>query len=185
MEIEDIRKKVKDKLSDRRYRHTLGVEKMAVILAHKNNYDEKKARIAALLHDYMKEENIENLKEICKGIKEIEGYEDLTEILHGFAAGKVIGKEFDIEDQEIKEAVGYHTVGREKMSLLDKIIYISDAIEEGRQYPGVMEIRKKTIEDIDEGIMEEVKRKINYLSKNGGKIHQNTLKMLRFLEKGR
>ncbi|MDP0492821.1 MAG: HD domain-containing protein, partial [Fusobacterium sp. JB021] len=78
MEIEDIRKRVKKKLSDRRYRHTLGVEKMAVILAHKNNYDKKKVRIAALLHDYMKEEKIENLQNICKGIKDVEGYEELT-----------------------------------------------------------------------------------------------------------
>ncbi|MDP0488372.1 MAG: bis(5'-nucleosyl)-tetraphosphatase (symmetrical) YqeK [Fusobacterium sp. JB019] len=185
MEIEDIRKRVKKKLSDRRYRHTLGVEKMAVILAHKNNYDEKKVRIAALLHDYMKEEKIENLQNICKGIKEVEGYEELTEILHGFAAGEIIGEEFNIEDKEIKEAIKYHTIGREKMSLLDKIIYISDAIEEGRDYPGVDKIREEAMENIDKGIIEEVKRKIEFLKGKDGKIHQNTLKMLRFLEKGR
>lgn len=185
MDIEKIREKVKNKLSLKRYNHTLGVEKIAVILAEKNNYDEKKARIAALLHDYMKEEKIDKLKEICKDVKEVKGYEKLIEILHGFAAGIILSKEFQIEDIEIEEAIKYHTIGKENMSVLDKIIYISDAIEEGREYPGVDIIRKKTYENIDEGIIEEVKRKINYLSTKNGIIHENTLKMLNVLEKRR
>lgn len=185
MDIEIIREKVKQKLSLKRYKHTLGVEKIAVILAEKNNCNEKKVRIAALLHDYMKEEKIDKLKEICKEVKEIRGYEKLTEILHGFAAGIIISKEFQIKDIEIEEAIKYHTIGKENMSMLDKIIYISDAIEEGRKYPGVEIIREKTYEDIDEGIIEEVKRKINYLEKKEGIIHENTLKMLKFLEKRR
>ncbi|MDP0494477.1 MAG: HD domain-containing protein, partial [Fusobacterium sp. JB021] len=110
---------------------------------------------------------------------------ELSEILLGFAAGEIIGEEFNIEDKEIKEAIKYHTIGREKMSLLDKIIYISDAIEEGRDYPGVDKIREEAMENIDKGIIEEVKRKIEFLKGKDGKIHQNTLKMLRFLEKGR
>ncbi len=85
MDIDKLRKKVEEKLSAKRFKHVLGVEEMCVILAERNGADIEKARIAALLHDYMKETNIEVLKEMCKDVPEIKGYETLLEILHGFA----------------------------------------------------------------------------------------------------
>ncbi len=43
----------------------------------------------------------------------------------------------------------HHTTGRAHMSLVEKIIFLADAIEPGRNYPGVDEIRKLAYEDID------------------------------------
>lgn len=63
------------------------------------------------------------------------------------------------------------------MSLLEKIVYIGDAIEEGRNYPNVDLIRKETLKDIDYGIIVEVTRKTEYLKEKGGIIHINTEKM--------
>lgn len=183
MNIENIKEKVKAKLSVKRFEHTLRVEKVAVKLAKINNFCEEKARIAAILHDYMKEEKLEKLKIICKDVKEIKGYENMTEILHGFAAETTISKDFNIIDKEILNAIKYHTIGRKKMSLLEKIIYISDAIEEKRNYPGVKEIREKTFKNLDLGIIEEATRKIKYLKEKNGIVHKNTIEMLDFLEK--
>ena len=41
------------------------------------------------------------------------------------------------QDVEIINAVRYHTSGRMNMTLLEKIIYLADYIEPGRQFPGV------------------------------------------------
>ncbi len=177
MDIDKLRKKVEEKLSAKRFKHVLGVEEMCVILAERNGADIEKARIAALLHDYMKETNIEVLKEMCKDVPEIKGYETLLEILHGFAGAMAAEKEFGIKDTDILNAIKYHTIGREKMSLLEKIVYIGDAVEIGRNYPCVDEIRKETLKDLDSGIIMEVNRKIEYLKEKGGIIHIDTIKM--------
>lgn len=177
MDIDKLRKKVEEKLSAKRFKHVLGVEEMCVILAEKNGADIEKARIAALLHDYMKETNIEVLKEMCKDVPEIKGYETLLEILHGFAGAMAAEKEFGIKDTDILNAIKYHTIGRENMSVLEKIVYIGDAIEMGRNYPCVDEIRKETLKDLDSGIIMEVNRKIEYLKEKGGIIHIDTIKM--------
>lgn len=177
MDIDKLRKKVEEKLSAKRFKHVLGVEEMCVILAEKNGADIEKAKIAALLHDYMKETNIEVLKEMCKDVPEIKGYETLLEILHGFAGAMAAEKEFGIKDTDILNAIKYHTIGREKMSLLEKIVYIGDAVEIGRNYPCVDEIRKETLKDLDSGIIMEVNRKIEYLKEKGGIIHIDTIKM--------
>ncbi len=177
MDIDKLRKKIEEKLSAKRFKHVLGVEEMCVILAEKNGADIEKARIAALLHDYMKETNIEVLKEMCKDVPEIKGYETLLEILHGFAGAMAAEKEFGIKDTDILNAIKYHTIGRENMSLLEKIVYIGDAIEMGRNYPCVDEIRKETLKDLDSGIIMEVNRKIEYLKEKGGIIHIDTIKM--------
>lgn len=177
MDIDKLRKKVEEKLSAKRFKHVLGVEEMCVILAEKNGADVEKAKIAALLHDYMKETNIEVLKEMCKDVPEIKGYETLLEILHGFAGAMAAEKEFGIKDTDILNAIKYHTIGREKMSLLEKIVYIGDAVEIGRNYPCVDEIRKETLKDLDSGIIMEVNRKIEYLKEKGGIIHIDTIKM--------
>lgn len=177
MDIDKLRKKVEEKLSAKRFKHVLGVEEMCVILAERNGADIEKARIAALLHDYMKETNIEVLKEMCKDVPEIKGYETLLEIFHGFAGAMTAEKEFGIKDTDILNAIKYHTIGREKMSLLEKIVYIGDAVEIGRNYPCVDEIRKETLKDLDSGIIMEVNRKIEYLKEKGGIIHIDTIKM--------
>ena len=86
-------------------------------------------------------------------------------------------KEFNIEDEDILNAIKYHTIGRENMSLLEKIVYIGDAVEEGRNYPCVDEIRAEVLKDLDSGIIMEVNRKTEYLEEKGGIIHINTIKM--------
>lgn len=178
MDIDALREIVKNKLPEKRYIHTLGVERVCVELAKKYGCDVEKARIAALLHDYLKKDKVDYLKEICKDMPEVKGYDDLPEILHGLAGAVIIKKEFNIDDEDILNSIKYHTIGRKNMSLLEKIVYIGDAIEEGRDYPNVDKIREKTFENIDEGIIFEIERKLEYLKEKGGIIHKNTMETL-------
>lgn len=181
--IEQLKLELKNKISKKRYEHTLRVLEQGKILAKEYNISVNKVEIAVLLHDFCKEMKIFELFEICKkkNFSEIIGYENSNEILHGFAASVYGEEKFGIKDKDILNAVKYHTIGRENMSIMEKIVYLSDGIESGRSYPAVEEIRLLAKKDINDAIIYEIDRKIEYLIKKNVDIHINTLKMRNFL----
>lgn len=168
---------VKSKMSLKRFTHTLGVVEMSEKLAKIYNADIEKCKIAALLHDICKEMDMEYIKNICKNnfMNELTE-EDLenNEILHGFAGVYYVKNELGINDEEILSAIKYHTVGAKNMTLVEKIVYIADAIEYGRNYPSVTEIREETFKNLDKGILMEIEHKEKYLESIGKKSHPNT-----------
>ncbi|MBF1208577.1 MAG: bis(5'-nucleosyl)-tetraphosphatase (symmetrical) YqeK, partial [Fusobacterium periodonticum] len=121
--------------------------------------------------------DMEDIKNICKNnfLNELSD-EDLenNEILHGFAGAYYVNKEFGIEDSEVLNAIKYHTIGSKDMTLVEKIIYIADAIEYGRNYPSVTEIREETFKNLNKGILMEIEHKEKYLESIGKKSHPNT-----------
>ena len=175
----ELKEIVKSKMSLKRFTHTLGVVEMSEKLAKIYNANIQKCKVAALLHDICKEMNMEYIKNICKNnfINEL-SEEDLenNEILHGFAGAYYVKNELGINDKEILNAIKYHTVGAKDMTLLEKIVYIADAIEYGRNYPSVVEIREETFKNLDKGILMEIEHKEKYLESIGKKSHPNTYK---------
>ena len=175
--FEKLREIVKSKMSLKRFTHSLGVVEMAARLAKIYDADVEKCRVAALLHDICKEMDMEYIKNICKNnfISEL-SEEDLenNEILHGFAGAYYVKNELGIDDKEILSAIKYHTVGAKNMTLVEKIVYIADAIEYGRNYPSVVAIREETFKDLDRGILMEIEHKEKYLESIGKKSHPNT-----------
>ena len=173
----ELKEIVKSKMSLKRFTHTLGVVEMSEKLAKIYNANIQKCKVAALLHDICKEMDMEYIKNICKNkfINEL-SEEDLenNEILHGFAGAYYVKNELGINDKEILNAIKYHTVGAKDMTLLEKIVYIADAIEYGRNYPSVVEIREETFKNLDKGILMEIEHKEEYLESIGKKSHPNT-----------
>ena len=175
--FKELKEIVKSKMSLKRFTHTLGVVEMSEKLAKIYNADIEKCKVAALLHDICKEMNMEYIKNICKNnfMNEL-SEEDLenNEILHGFAGSYYVKIELGINDKEILSAIKYHTVGGKNMTLVEKIVYIADAIEYGRNYPSVAEIREETFKNLDKGILMEIEHKERYLKSVGKKSHSNT-----------
>lgn len=184
MNYEALIIELKNKVSKKRLKHILSVAETAKKIANKYEVSQEKIEIAALLHDLLREIKLDEMQEICRNLqyKELLGYENMFEILHGFAAAEFAKKKFKIYDYDILNALRYHTIGRKEMSLLEKIIYISDAIEPNRDYPMVEEIRKLVDKDINKGILLEVRKKIEYLEKKDGIIHPNTIELKNWLE---
>ena len=175
--FKELKEIVKSKMSLKRYTHTLGVVEMSEKLAKTYNADIEKCKVAALLHDICKEMDMEYIKNICKNnfMNEL-SEEDLenNEILHGFAGAYYVKNELGINDKEILSAIKYHTVGAENMTSVEKIVYIADAIEYGRNYPSVVKIREETFKNLDRGILMEIEHKEKYLESIGKKSHPNT-----------
>ena len=168
MDIE-IYKKSLDKLSEYRRIHCYNVSKEAVRLAKKYGADVKKAEIAGLLHDITKElPNDLQLKIISDGgiiLSEVEKCS--PKLWHAVSASVYIQQEFSIVDQDIINAVRYHTTARKNMSLLEKIVFLADFTSADRKYDDIDIIRKYADISLDDGILYALEFTISKLSKRG------------------
>lgn len=178
--MQEIIDKVKSLLPEKRYNHVLRVVDMAKKLARVHGINSQKAEIAAYLHDVSKFFTMEEMKNFVWTYEHLKDYQ-VGELLHGFAGAIYARNRFRIEDLDILNAIRYHTIGRKGMSDLEKLIYISDAVEEGRDYPGVEEMRQVAYESLDRAILMEANRKIEYLIKINAVIHPSTVEMRNWL----
>jgi len=110
-----------------------------------------------------------------EGIEADELTLNIEELLHGPAAVHICRKVFAIEDEEILSAVRYHTTGKENMSLLEKIIYLSDFIEPSRSFPGVEELRGLAFKNLDKALLLAFNSSILYILSKNEYVHINTI----------
>ncbi len=154
-QIEDIKYRLSEILTKKRFRHTIGVAETAAFIAMSNNFDLLKAYTAGILHDCAKNMSDEDLlKESAKY-----GYIPsecekvyVNNLLHSKVGAYRAKYEFGIEDDDIFNSIFYHTTGRRNMSLLEKIIFISDTVEPGRTMnykPSLDIIRNTATSDVD------------------------------------
>lgn len=164
---------IKSNLKESRYIHTLGVAEYAVKLAEINGVNPDRAEIAALIHDAAKNMSIDDQMKILNDNNYVidDIMKESPQILHGPVSAILARNLMGIEDEEVIDAVMYHSTGRKNMSTLEKIIYISDYIEPNRNFPGVDEIRKTTFENLDKGVLLGLSNSIMYVLKNGNMIH--------------
>jgi predicted HD superfamily hydrolase involved in NAD metabolism len=148
--IDNIKQRVYEKLKDhqKRYEHVIGVYETAVKLAKHYGVDEQKAAIAALYHDYAKYESIEEQIAHLE-LKVIKKYADTPVMYHALAAAFHLENDFHIKDQDVLNAIRYHVWGRAEMSILEKIIFISDYCEPNRKFMDSTYIFELALKDID------------------------------------
>lgn len=129
--IEEIQNWLKENLNEERYIHSLGVMEAAVELAQMFGFDVEKAKITGLLHDAAKCFSNEKLLEIIRQhIPEVEECELLNyKTLHAPVSAYLAKERFGIEDNEILDAIRWHTLGRCDMTEFEKIIFLADKIE--------------------------------------------------------
>ncbi|MCP9311877.1 bis(5'-nucleosyl)-tetraphosphatase (symmetrical) YqeK [Liquorilactobacillus satsumensis] len=155
---------LKKSVSPKRYQHLLGVEQAALRLAELNQVDLEKASIAALVHDYAKERSAADFRSvITKSNLDPDLLNWNNVIWHGVVGAQMIKDELGIQDEEILDAVRKHTVGAPQMTLLDKIIYVADFIEEGRVFPDAQLARTIAYADLDSAVAFETKHTLQYL----------------------
>ena len=117
----DVYNKIlKEKLTEKRYNHSVNVSKKAVYLARKYGADVKKAEIAGLLHDITKQtDEPEQLQLVSDaGLKLSELEFESKKLWHALSGAAYLKTKLKIEDEEILNAVKFHTTGRAGMSLL-------------------------------------------------------------------
>ncbi|WP_225420416.1 bis(5'-nucleosyl)-tetraphosphatase (symmetrical) YqeK [Lapidilactobacillus bayanensis] len=162
-------------LSDQRAAHCLRVEQQAMAIAYEVGADVTKAGIAGLLHDYAKERSN---AEFVALIKQEHLDPDLLNygnaIWHGVVGRYFIEQELHIYDEAILQAVARHTVGDPEMTTLDKIIFVADFVEPGRDFPGVNEARAALKISLAAAVAYELQHTILYLVEKQVKIFPRT-----------
>ena len=178
LSIEEIKLYLKANLAEKRYIHILGVSDIAKNLAKLNGISEEKAEIAGLAHDVAKNLSKIKMKEIInKHNIVLSAVEENNENLWHSIIGPIEAKDkLGIQDEEILDAIRWHTTGKEHMSVLTKIIYIADMIEPSRNFDGVEDIRKVTLEDLDRGVYCGLTRSIEFLLIKNLLIDENTMR---------
>jgi predicted HD superfamily hydrolase involved in NAD metabolism len=176
MDLEFLQQATKKALSPARWEHTLRVVTTAIELAHHEKVDPTKAAIAATLHDYCKCWPPDELR---SGIQTYDLPLDLLnyhfELWHAPVAAEVARVDFNIGDEDILQAIRYHTSARPGMSLLEKIIYLADCTEPHRDFPGVENVRKLITIDIDKAFLQAMDYSIIFLIERQQKIYPLTL----------
>ncbi len=154
-----------------RLNHIYGVKNIALKLGKIYGADLDKIRIVALLHDYTKYESPDFHEALIRkhySEKIIQEYS--KPLYHGFSAAVMAKEKYRITDEDIIKAIESHTVGRPNMSLLEKIIFISDYIEPNRMYPSCVKAREIAFNNIDLAIYEAINDSITLYEHNGGFI---------------
>ena len=164
--IDRMKKRVQEHLDKPRYEHTLGVMYTAGAMAMRYQADLDQALIAGLLHDCAKGLSSEKKIKLCEkyNLEISESEKKNPGLLHAKLGAYLASSKYDIEDQEIIDAITYHTTGRPNMTLLDKIVYIADYIEPNRnEAPNLPEVRKLAFVDLDECLYVILKDSLVYL----------------------
>ena len=188
MNIEVIENKVKEMLPQKRYKHSLNVADCAVKLSEIYGYNTEKAYIAAIAHDCAKYLNKDQVKYYVEKYKidldELE--KDNLALSHSLIGSYIAKYEFEINDEEILNAIRYHTTGKEDMSLIEKIIYIADLIEEDRSFPGVELLRKLVYsKELDKALIMSFNNTIKFVIDNNQLIHNRTVNARNYLIKNK
>ena len=170
-------------LKENRFRHSISVSETAVALATKYGGNIEKARIAGLVHDCVKYMKGDELIKVASSheVQLDEIYLHNPLILHGLV-GSIIAREvMGIEDEDILNAIHYHTTGRKNMSILEKIIYIADYIEPLRSFSGVEELRNLSEVDLDAAVILSLENTIKYVISEKGLLHTDTVEARNYL----
>ena len=172
-------KVMQKRLKKSRYKHTLGVVETAKRLAKKHGANVESAALAALLHDYGKYVTKDDLLKLAKkyGIHVDEVVMDSPALLHGEVGAELVCKDLGVCDEDVLNAIRFHTYGRMGMSKLEKIIYIADAIEPGRDYPGVDDLRRLADENLDLALKRALSDSIKFVTDKVHTLHYNTIKL--------
>lgn len=184
MMYQDLKLIVKDKFKNHkdRYTHTLGVVEMGEKLAIKYNLNVEDIKIACLLHDYTKYDTKEFHKENMSNNDYIK-YKDEPFIYHAISASNLLETKFNINNNNIKDAIRYHVYGHKYMTLFSKVVLMSDKIEKNRNYPLVDKLRKLSFEDIDLALILFLEDNIRYNKTKGFNISKELTDTLNNLKK--
>lgn len=180
-----IRRRLKEMLPAKRYRHTLGVKQAMIRLAQRWSYDAEKAALTGLLHDCAKAMPLAQMQAYVRrvGVHLDALRQENTALLHAPAGAALARERFGVTDPEILHAIATHNTGSEKMGILDKLLFVADYTEPGRKaIEGLDAIRAMAMEDLDAAVCGVLDSKLAYITQKGDVLHPDTLAARKAIE---
>ena len=165
-----LRDDLKEKLPPSRFEHTISVSFICTALAMRYGCDLDKAELAGLLHDCAKLYRDQEIVIKCQkqNISLTEDELKAPMVLHAKYGAWLAKHKYNIEDEEVLNAVRWHTTGRPEMSALEKIVFTADYIEPRRDKAEDLSfIRPLAFVDLDECVYQILKGTLDYLKNKG------------------
>lgn len=176
---------VKQNTGQSRFEHTLRVADLATKLAIHYNVDVDKTWLAAILHDLEKNISLEENDMLVRMYGLDEKYIGNQNLSHSKLAAVVSRDKLGINDEDILNAIAFHTTGRANMSMLEKIIFVADTCEEGRTYKEAAMLREKAFENIDDVCIFILKFLKESIENKDLEADEDTIRALRYLKEKR
>jgi predicted HD superfamily hydrolase involved in NAD metabolism len=184
--LKDAQSYARERLSGKRYEHTLRVAETAERLARLHGLDPERARLAGLLHDSAREVGREELLRVAQeGSLPVSDLErERPMLLHGPVAAELSRKDLGVQDMEVREAVRVHTTGEPEMGTLALALYVADKIEPDRDQPGVEDLRALALESLRRAARAALEDSIAHNEQRDRPIHPKSLETLQWLASG-
>ncbi len=172
---------VKKMVKPKRYTHILGVVNESIELAKLYDVDINKARIAASLHDITKYlPDDEQVELITKTL----GPDAIDNIPHGglhAISGAIYARDYlGVDDADIYNAIYNHTLGRPNMSMLEKIIYVSDFMEPSRDTVTANICKEMAYKNLDKALLYAMTTVVDSLEENNKYIPDITYNAIKY-----
>ena len=182
--LEAAKNYVRERLSAKRYAHTLRVADTVERLAEIHGIDPKKARLAGLLHDAAREVGKEELLRAAgeDGLSVGDFERERPILLHGPVAAEFARRDLGVKDGEILAAVRAHTTGEPEMGPLALTLFVADKIEPEREGPGVEDLRELARKDLRRSAHAALESFLSQNEERSRSVHPKSLKTLQWLE---
>lgn len=186
MNTQEIIVKLRNDLEENRFNHVLRVRDTAIELNERLNLnlDKEKVEYSALLHDCAKglEDFYFNLFKEKYNLNEDEIFK-VRVIAHAILGAIAVKEVFGIDDLEISETVRWHTTGCSDMTILEKLIFLADFIEPGREFDDAQKVRDEVNYGLDKAVLLSLNLQIEHLEKMAMKIDNHIYEARDFLER--
>ena len=182
LSYKEVYKIAEERLSEYRFYHSKCVMERAVEYARIYGFDVEKARLTAICHDIAKEVPKEERIETCEkyGVELDEIERKQKSLIHAKLGAKIAEVEFGF-DEDMCNAIKYHTTGRANMSLLEKIIFVADCTGEDRDYEDAKELYEIAKTDLDKVLLRYHKEVIPELLNKEKLVHPNAIDAYNYL----
>ena len=177
MNWEQIDIKLKETMHEKRYQHSLRVSLVAEKIAEYYKLPSEQVKILGLIHDCAKDYPVDELKKLINKyhIKLDKVSDKIPKIWHAYVGAELAKEIFQIDDEEMLDAIRYHSTASSKLGLVGKIIYIADKIEPGRCTKKTKNLWELLKQDIDLAMLELINQELKYLISKNSIIHPDTL----------
>lgn len=154
-------------------------------LCEREGLDPDRGEIAGLAHDlYRESSNDEILETARRDELPFEPWErEKPLLLHGRAAAVWLSDRLRIHDQEILEAVRWHTTGRPGMGTLASLLFVADHCEPGRDHVDAELRARIRATDAREGVLIILEETMRHHETVGDGVLEPTLRLYRELGK--
>ncbi len=176
-EYKEFKALLERRLDEKRYYHSLCVADEAYRLAEKYGASKEKAYLAGLLHDITKnaakEEHLNIFNTfgiILNGVEE-----NAAKLWHAISGAAYVRYILNIQDEQIGDAIRYHTTAKADMPLLSKILYLADFTSKDRAYDDVDILRELVEGSLDEAYVYALRYTVVDLVGQSRAIHPDTL----------